>query len=146
MKTASKVNQRTVERIIHDLKDIGLLQSEKQFSRIINGNLTVSAVWRIFTKLFWDMFSLWSLFVESVKYACTHPRLVQNFPLKRVGKKLGDKFTRAHKITDEQQRQSAKNNIMFKDMCSCPNLKYAKICRGGKKPGEICALCHSLHQ
>ena len=146
----SGVEQRTVERILAVLKDLGLLNSEKQFKRLFPEGLKVAAVWRVFTKLFWEKLGLWNLFVESVKYAAEHAHLKLKRPIKTVGKYIGNIFKRCLKLTDdqkkEQERQSAKNNQMFQDMCSCQNLKCAKTCRGGKKPEEICALCHRLHQ
>lgn len=73
--TLSNINQRTLERILHDLKDMKLLQSERQFKRYFPEGLKVAAVWRVFTKLFWEKLGLWSLFVKSVKYATQHAHL-----------------------------------------------------------------------
>ena len=137
----SHLPQRTVERILHDLKDMGFLHSEKQFRRYFSGSLKVAAVWRVFTEKFWKLLNLWSLFVESVKYAAQHAHLQLKHPLKTVGKKIGGIFRKFPPITKEQEQQSKKNNQLFLDMVNCPNRKFAKTCPGGRNPEEICALC-----
>lgn len=83
----SEIHQRTVERIIRDLKDMGLIKSEKQFKRLFPDGFKVSAVWRVFTRLFWEKLGLWSLFVESVKYAAQNGKLKLKRPLTKVGPK-----------------------------------------------------------
>lgn len=138
MATLSKINQRTLERIIHDLKDMKLLQSEKQFKRYFPSGLHVAAVWRVFTKLFWEKLGLWGLFVESVKYATAHAHLKLKNPIKLIGEK------KARKITDEEARQRKREIALFPLMAGCRHRKNEKACNGEYQTDEICALCHKL--
>lgn len=145
----SGVEQRTVERILAVLKELGLINSEMQFKRLFPTGLKVAAVWRVFTQKFWEKLGLWSLFVESVKYAAEHAHLKLRYPLKNVGKYIKNIFhcIKSLKEKDEEnERLRKKHNQMWSDMCSCSNFKNCKTCRGGIKPEEICALCHRLHQ
>lgn len=138
MATLSKINQRTLERILHDLRNMGLIQSEKQFRRFFLGGLRVAAVWRSFTKLFWEKLGLWGLFVESVKYAAQHAHLRIKNPIKLVGKK------KARKMTDEEARQRKREIDLFPLMAGCRHRKNEKACDGQFQTGEVCALCHKL--
>lgn len=138
MATLSHINQRTLERIIHDLKDMGLLQSEKQFKRFILGGLKVAAVWRVFTRLFWEKLGLWGLFVESVQYAAKHAHLKLKNPLKSVGKK------KARKMTDEEARQRKRELTLFPLMANCKHRKHEKACSRCYQTEEVCALCRKL--
>lgn len=139
MAALSKINQRTLERILHDLKDMGLLQSEKQFKRFFLGGLKVAAVWRVFTRLFWEKLGLWGLFVESVKYAAQHAHLKLRNPIKSVGKKK-----KSCSITQEQERQRRLNNERALLAVNCPNFKQAKSCSGGLRGAEVCEICHRV--
>lgn len=132
----TEIHPRCVERIIHDLKDLGLIHSEKQFKRLFPSGLKVSGVIRMFTKLFWQSMGLWSLFVESVKYAAQHGKLILKNPLKLVGKKKSPTVTK-----DERQR-SSKNNLLFLAMVGCEHRRCYPNCTGGHQTAEICALCH----
>lgn len=136
--TFTELNQRCVERIIHDLKDLKLIQSEKQFKRMFPEGLKVAAVWRVFTKLFWESLGLWSLFVESVKYSCEHGKLKFQNLIKLVGKKKPPDIIR------EERRRSKQKNQLFLFMCQCEHRKGEKACTGQHKEAEICALCHKF--
>lgn len=134
----TEINQRCVERIIHDAKDLGLIQSEKQFIRMFPEGLKVSAVLRMFTKLFWQSLGLWSLFVESVKYAAQNGKLKFKNPIKTVGdKKPPDQLK-------EEKRRSKQNNQLFLFMVQCEHRKDGKPCPGRYKGAEICDTCHRI--
>ena len=136
MATLTGFNQRTVERMIHDLKDLKLIQSEKQFKRLFSEGLKVAAVWRFFTRLFWEKLGLWSLFVESVKYAVHNGKLQPKNPIHLVGKKK----TKDQK--EEERRKSQYENQLFLFMTQCEHRKGEKACSGGFKSAEVCAMCH----
>lgn len=136
MATFTGFNQRTVERMIHDLKDLKLIQSEKQFKRMFPDGLKVAAVWRFFTRLFWEKLGLWSLFVESVKYAAHNGKLHLKNSIRRVGKKKSPAFAQ------EERRQSQLNTQRFLSMCQCEHRKGEKACSGNYMAEEVCAMCH----
>lgn len=130
----SEINQRTVERCIADLKDLKLIQSEKQFKRLFPEGLTVSAVLRVFTRLFWEKLGLWSLFVESVKYAQQHAKLKLKRPMKLLGTV----------VKPDGRRRSQQNNLLFLAMTGCQHRKRGKPCSGGHQSAEICDLCRKF--
>lgn len=132
------IGQRCVERIIHDAKDLGLIQSEKQFKRMFPNGLKVSGVIRMFTKLFWESLGLWSLFVESVRYASEHGKLKLKNPIKLVGKK------KPPAVAEAERRRSQRDNQLFLFMCQCERRKGEKACSGQFKDAEVCALCRKL--
>lgn len=134
----TEINQRCVERIIHDLKDLGLIQSEKQFKRLFPNGLKVSGVMRMFTKLFWESLGLWSLFVESVKYASEHGKLKLKNPIKLVGKK------KPPAVAEAERRRSQRDNQLFLFMVQCEHRKGEKACSGQYKDAEVCAICRKL--
>ncbi len=136
--TFSDIHQRTTERIIHDLKDLGLIQSEKQFKRLFPSGLKVSGVIRMFTKLFWQLLGLWSLFVESVKYASEHGKLKLKNPIKLVGKK------KPPAVAEQERRRSQRDNRLFLFMVQCEHRKGEKACSGQFKDAEVCAICRKL--
>lgn len=133
----SKIDQRTVERCLADLEDMKLLKSEKQFKRLFPEGLKVSAVWREFTQLFWEKLDLWSLFVESVKYAQQQAKLFFKRPLKLIS-------AIKRKITPEDRRRSQQNNLLFIAMTGCSHRQRGKPCEGRYQTQEICALCHKF--
>lgn len=135
----SEKNQRTVERCLADLKDLGLVHSQKQFMRRFPEGLKVAAVWRVLTQLFWEKLGLWDLLVESVKYAAAHAHLRLKYPLKLVGKRK-----KPYNITEEQRRQSKLNNERAIIAVNCPRFKRAKSCLGGFQASEVCDVCHKL--
>lgn len=132
------INQRCVERIIYDLKDLGLIQSEKQFKRLFPNGLKVSGVMRMFTRLFWELLGLWSLFVESVKYASEHGKLKFKNPIKLVGKK------KPPAVSEEERRRRQRDNLLFVAMSKCRHRKNEKSCSGGYQTAEICAMCRNF--
>lgn len=134
----TKINQRCVERIIHDAKDLGLIKSEKQFIRMFPEGLKVSAVLRMFTKLFWQLLGLWSLFVESVKYASEHAKLKFKNPIHLVRKK------KPPAVTEQERRRSQRDNQLFLFMVQCEHRKGEKACSGQFKDAEVCAICRKL--
>lgn len=134
----SDIHQRTVERIIRDLKDMGLIQSKRQFRRLFPDGLKVSAVWRVFTRLFWEKLGLWSLFVESVKYASQHGKLKLKNPIKLVSKK------KSPSVVEDDRRRSRQNNLLFVAMVGCEHRKRGPNCPGGHQTTEICALCRKF--
>lgn len=134
----SKKNQRTIERCLADLKDLGLIHSEKQFRRMFPSGLKVAAVWRVLTQLFWEKLGLWSLFVESVKYAAGHARLKLKHPLKTVGKK------KTLKTATEEERRRKSMLTLFPLMAFCEHRKNEKACSGCHQGEEVCALCRKL--
>ena len=132
------IGQRCVERIIHDLKDLGLIQSEKQFKRLFPEGLKVSGVIRMFTKLFWESLGLWSLFVESVRYASENGKLKLKNPIKMVGKK------KPPAVVEAERRRSQRDNQLFMYMCQCKHRKGEKACSGEYMAAEVCAICRKL--
>lgn len=144
----SKLKQRTAERCLADLKDLGLIQSEKQFKRFLPTGLKVAAVWRVFTKLFWEKLGLWSLFVESVKYAQEHSKLNLKLPLKAVtDNALGALMKKTKQRTlfsEEKRRECQRQNALFRQMTQCRHFANAKNCPGGHQVEEICAMCRKL--
>lgn len=134
----SKIKQRTVERILHDLKDMRLIVAEKQFRRYFPEGLKVAAVWRVFTRSFWEKLGLWGLFVESVKYAAAHAKLKLKNPIKLVGKR------KSLSITEKQQRQSRQNNLWFIAMTGCEHRHRARCCPGGYQCTEVCDICRKF--
>ena len=135
--TLSDVHQRAVERIFQLLREYGLINSEKQLKHPFMNGYKVAAVWRVFTKKFWEALGLWGLFVESVKYASKNRHLNLKKQTKIVGKK--GKSLAAQRA---ERTQSEKNTYLFKDMMTCPNRRRAKTCLGGQKSEETCAMCH----
>lgn len=135
----TNLNQRTVERMIRDLKDLKLINSEKQFKRMFPDGFKVAAVWRVFTRLFWEKLGLWSLFVESVQYAAKHAHLKLKNPIKLVGKKK-----KPYSITKEQERQSRLNNQRALCALECSRSRKKKGCLGGFQAPEICEVCRLL--
>ena len=115
----------------------GYINSEKQQKLPFMNGYKVAAVWRFFTKKFWEALGLWGLFVESVKYASQNKHLNLKRQTKIVGKK--GKSLAAQR---EERTQSEINTYLFKDMLTCPNRRRAKNCPGGQKPEETCAMCH----
>lgn len=129
------MNQRTIERMIHDLKDLKLIQSEKQFKRMFPDGLKVAAVWRFFTRLFWEKLGLWSLFVESVKYAAHNGKLQPKNPIKRVRKK------KPPAIAEAERRKRQHDTQLFLFMAQCEHRKGEKACSGNYMAEEVCAMC-----
>lgn len=134
----TEINQRCVERIIHDAKDLGLIQSEKQFKRLFPNGLKVSAVLRMFTKLFWQSLGLWSLFIESVKYASQNGKLKFKNPIKTIGEK------KPPAVAEQERRRSQRDNQLFLFMVQCEHRKGEKACSGQFKDAEVCAICRKL--
>lgn len=135
MATFTEFNQRSVERMIHDLKDLKLIQSEKQFKRMFPEGLKVAAVWRLFTRLFWEKLGLWSLFVESVKYAAHNGKLQPKNPIRRVGKK------KSATAAEAERRKIQRDNQLFLFMAQCEHRKGEKACSGNYMAEEVCAMC-----
>ena len=136
MSLFTHIHQRTVERMLHDLKDLKLIQSDKQFIRMFPEGLKVAAVWRVFTRQFWEKLGLWSLFVESVKYATRNGNLKFKNPLKWAGKK------KSASAKEEEKQKSKKNNQLFLFMSSCEHRIGEKACSGQYMAAEVCAMCH----
>lgn len=134
----SNKNQRTIERCQATVKDLGLLHSEKQLKCASPDGLKVAAVWRVFTKLFWEKLGLWGLFVESVKHATEHAHLKLKNPIKLVGKK------KTQRMTAEEARQRKREISLFPLMAQCEHRKNEKACSGRHRSEEICALCHKM--
>ena len=134
----SKKNQRTIERCQATAKDLGLLHAEKQFKCASPDGLKVAAVWRVFTRLFWEKLGLWGLYVESVKYAAANAKLKLRNPIKLVGKK------KPPSPDAEQRRRSQQNNLWFAAMVACEHRPRAQNCPGGHQCAEVCALCRKF--
>ena len=132
----TNIHQRTVERMLHDLKDLKLIQSDKQFIRMFPEGLKVAAVWRVFTRQFWEKLGLWSLFVESVKYAAHNGKLRLKNPLRWAGKK------KPASVAEEEKRKSKKDNQLFLFMVNCEHRISEKACSGRYLAPEVCAMCH----
>lgn len=131
----SKKNQRTIERCQATAKDLGLLHSEKQFKCSSPDGLKVAAVWRVFTRLFWEKLGLWSLYVESVKHAAANAKLKLRNPVKLVGKKKPPDPDRAN------QRRRKAETLLFIAMSKCRHRKNEKSCSGAYQTAEICDMC-----
>ena len=130
------INQRTIERMLHDLRDLKLIQSDKQFIRMFPEGLKVAAVWRVFTRQFWEKLGLWSLFVESVKYAARNGKLRLKNPLRWAGKK------KSASVSEEEKRKSRHDTQIFIFMSQCEHRKGEKACSGRYLAPEVCAMCH----
>lgn len=123
------LSERSVWRVLQDLKDLKLLATEKQKIFRSAGGLQVAPCIRMLTKLFWQMVGLLPLFIKGVHYAYKIGRLILHLPFKLVKSKMID------------------NRIeQFKTATLCWQEKRYKQCYGGGQAKEVCAICHNLCQ
>ena len=74
---------------------------------------------------------MWSLFVESVKYATRNGNLKFKNPLKWAGKK------KSASAKEEEKQKSKKNNQLFLFMSSCEHRIGEKACSGQYMAAEV---------
>lgn len=81
------IGTRNAERCLSDLRDSGWLGRTPQVRRKNGlGMMGVAPVLRIFTAAFWRALGLWSLFVESVRYATTEQAPIRmRLPMTWIG-------------------------------------------------------------
>lgn len=115
-------------RAIADLKDLGLLKTVKQQRFEVAAGLAVAPCLRFFTRLFWDMLNLWSLFIESVKYARADNKLNFQIPIKIIAR------------TRIQERNSC-----FIQAVECKQ-RFRGRCYGGRLAPEVCSICRQFVQ
>lgn len=142
---AAMVNKptRNIDRILFDLRSLGLLTSSTQIRRKGPYGLEVAPVLRSFTTKFWGMLGLLSQFIAAVKYAAENSKIRIAWRFKRVSghKKTAAASPQVDGALQEKERQ--RQNALFQEFTSCL-MRHSTGCLGGYASEDACALCRKL--
>lgn len=140
---------RTVDRCLHDLKDLGLLDSKKQLRKMGPDGLEVSASLRWLSKKFWSVLGLWEVFKKFCEGAAGKIKL--SMPMKVVSnamrsvvraektfKRLTGQVDKPPSVWDRASPQA--RNKAFVEALQCLG-KCGKGCQGGKQAATLCQFC-----
>lgn len=122
---------RNAERCLRDLRDAGLLGRTPQIRRKNGlGMLGVAPVLRIFTAAFWRALGLWSLFVDSVRYAAEQAPIRMRIPLTWIGT-TGRRMPRQKPVPLDRQLADLAQICLHEKGGSCDgdSRKLCQICR-----------------
>lgn len=141
----------TVNRCLADLRELGFIKNmNKQIKRIGADGLECSCVLRCFTRAFYEAIGLYSMFVESVKWAAQHSKLKISWAFHKVKDKAAKAITKAlhgagaSKVPkDEKERYRQKENAKFLEYLSC-SAKHPVGCLGGYSSAEVCEVCRKF--
>lgn len=120
------IGEKRAKRAFADMRELGLISSSQQIRRQGPAGLEVSPVLRQLTSLFWKALSLWSQFVEAVKYSAKNTKLRIILPFKNIVSSI----------------KGARNKL-FLLMSQC-QARYGPQCKGGHNSLAACLLCKSL--
>lgn len=147
MSKLTNLSRPTVERCLHDLREMEVITTSKQVKRIGADGLECGPVLRKFTKKFWQAIGLYSAFCRAVQYAVAHSKLRISWKFHKIVNKakkiVSSALAGVAKVPKDENRERYRQNQIFLQYLDCSR-KHDCGCIGGYASAEVCAFCRKM--